>query len=52
MKRVDRDEDASHVDIQGKKVPGREHSKCKGPGAGSRLVCSWMCKEARVVGMM
>lgn len=51
FERLDTGEDVSHVDIQGKKVPGREH-KGKGPEAGSRLVCSWMCKEASVAAMM
>ena len=41
----------SHVDIQGKKIPGRGHSKDKGPEAKSRQACSRNCKEAMAGGL-
>ena len=34
----------------GKDVPGREHSPCKGPGAGLGLECWRNSEEARVAG--
>jgi hypothetical protein len=40
----------SHEHKQGKRVPGRGHSKCKGPEAGPCLECLWKCKEANVAG--
>lgn len=33
FQRLERGEGVSHVAIQGKNVPGRGHSKCKGPEA-------------------
>lgn len=35
---------------EGKNVPGREHSWCKGPGAGPGLVCWRKSEEACVAG--
>lgn len=46
--RLKRGERVSHVDIQGKKTPGRGHSKCKAPEVGLWLPCSRECKEASV----
>lgn len=38
--RLKRGERGSHVDIQGKKTPGRGHSKCKDSEVGLWLPCS------------
>lgn len=46
FERLETSQRVGHVAIQGKKVPGRDHSKCQGPEAGSCLACSGGCKEA------
>lgn len=38
----------SLVDVLGKRIPSRGHSKCKGPGVGTYMICSRRKKEARV----
>ena len=39
---------SSHTKFGKKNIPGKENSKCKGPGEEKRLVCSRTTKEARV----
>lgn len=45
-----RREAVSSVKIWGKSIPGRETSRCKGPGAEVCLACLSNSKEASVVG--
>lgn len=35
---------------EGKSVPGKENSRCKGPEAGTKLMCLRKSKKARVSG--
>lgn len=37
--------------ILGNRIPGKGTSRCKGPGVGVRLACSWKNKEPGVAGM-
>ena len=39
------DKGVSHVDIFWKSIPGRGNCKCKGPGVGAWLACSWNSRE-------
>lgn len=41
---------ATHAENWRKRIPGRGHSLCKGPGAGPGLACWRNRKEARVSG--
>lgn len=43
-------EGVSHVDTWGKNIPGRGSSQCKGPEAGTRLICWRNSQEAGLAG--